>query len=79
MIPGSGLVAPTVTDNNQTSVQMDATREGDTASSIKAHGYAKVHKPSDNRGAVHVGADPPRPATTTPVPIADSTVDQTTL
>ena len=55
-IPGSGTNVPktdltSTVDTNQTVMQTDISGEGNTAnvpSSVKAHGYAKVHKPSNS-------------------------------
>ena len=59
MIPGGQLPTPTssVVGTNQTpalQTNVDA-NESNTAASIKSHGYAKVHKPSN--GHVNVGTE----------------------
>ena len=56
MIPGSSVPATdstcTAVESSQTVIQTDAVREdsANVPSSGKAHGYAKVHKPSPSNG-----------------------------
>ena len=75
-IPADNGVPPTTTvtavENQQYSAQTNPTNENDSS---KAHGYAKVHKPSNTQG--RVGGVDPAPPSTTSVPSAD--INQTTL
>ena len=73
-IPANGAPPTTTvaagTGNEQVQDQSNvATNESD---SIKAHGYAKVHKPSNTQGKVG-GVDHAPPTNTTTVPSTDNT------
>ena len=76
-IPANGVPSTTtVTDmgNRQVPDQTNTTNQSD---SIKAHGYAKVHKPSNTQGKVG-GVDHTPPTNTTSVPSTDN-INQTAL
>lgn len=71
-IPANGVPSPTITTVMEVGNEQETNSTTNEGDSIKTHGYAKVHKPSNTQGKVG-GVDHTPPANTTSAPSTDNT------